>query len=336
MLAAACTSILLCTLAACTSAEDERIVSGQTMGTTYSVHITGCAELDCNSLEPRLSRQLDEINQRFSHYDEGSELSRFNAHESTDWFEASPELASIVDYALTVSRESDGAFDITLAAAVNHWGFGPKKFDSLAPNSRELATALRHSGYEKLDVNEHTPALRKSDPLLQLDLSAIAKGYAVDQLAYLLESQGVRSYLVEIGGEIRTAGTRTDGKPWHIGIQPPAGGLNIEFVVAPGDSAIATSGDYQNFYMIDERRVSHTIDPANGTPVDNRLASVSIIAPNAMQADAWATALMVMGSDAGAQFAAENDIAALFLVRNDGGIDHVTTPEFDQYLLTGP
>jgi thiamine biosynthesis lipoprotein len=196
-----------------------------------------------------------------------------------------------------------------------------------------LREVLQHSGYRKLVSRDAPHAIRKEDPLLRLDLSAIAKGYAVDQLAYLLEYRGLRNYLIEIGGEIRTAGTHSDGKPWRIGIQPPADGLDLEFVVVPGDAAVATSGDYQNFYMLAGRKVSHTIDPGSARPVENGLTSVSVIAPDAMQADALATTLMVMGPDAGLKFAEEQYIPALFFVREKGAIRTFYTAEFKNYLL---
>jgi thiamine biosynthesis lipoprotein len=156
----------------------------------------------------------------------------------------------------------------------------------------------------------------------------------VDQLAYLLDDRGIGNYLVEIGGEIRTAGLREDGKPWRIGIQPPADGLDLEFVVEPGDAAVATSGDYRNFYMLDDRRISHTIDPANALPVDNGVMSVSVIAPDAMQADALATALMVMGPEKATRFAQQHDIAMLLLARSGSDVSPVVSAAFAPYLLT--
>jgi thiamine biosynthesis lipoprotein len=309
------------------------MLTGPTMGTTYTLRGTDCGAVDCADIEQAINKRLTQLTQRLSHYDPDSELSRFNAHRGTDWLTVSDDLAGVVDYAQSISRLSDGAFDISVGPAVDAWGFGPGESVDGPPDPATIRLLQQHSGYEKLRVRLATPALRKTDPLLRLDLSAIAKGYAVDQLAYLLESSGVRNYLVEIGGELRTAGVRADGKPWRIGIQQPGGDAEIEFVVLPGDSAVATSGDYQNFYMLDERRISHTIDPATGAPVEQGLASATVVAPDAMQADALATALMVMGPEAAHRFAERHDIAALLLVRTANGLRPVMSASFEPYLL---
>jgi thiamine biosynthesis lipoprotein len=261
-------------------------------------------------------------------------LSAFNNYAGTDWFPVSAELGTVVAYALTVSELSDGAFDISIAPAIDAWGFGPTDITDMPPTAEALNSLLLHSGYTKLASRESPRAIRKDDPLVRLDLSALAKGYAVDQLAYLLEDQGIQNYLVEIGGETRTAGVRRVDTPWRIGIQPPADGLDLEFVVTPGDAAVATSGDYRNFYMQDDRRIAHTIDPSNAQPVSNGVMSVSVIAPAAMQADALTTTLMVMGAAAGVEFATEQDIAALFFERTENGSRAIMSPAFERYRAT--
>jgi thiamine biosynthesis lipoprotein len=285
-------------------------------------------------MEVQIENRLEQLSQHLSHYDPESELSAFNNYAVTDWFPVSAELGTVVEYALTVSALSNGAFDISIAPAIDAWGFGPTDIADMPPTEEVLNTVLLHSGYTKLASRESPRAIRKDDPLVRLDLSALAKGYAVDQLAYLLEDQGIHNYLVEIGGETRTAGVRRLDTPWRIGIQPPADGLDLEFVVTPGDAAVATSGDYRNFYMQDDRRISHTIDPSNAQPVANGVMSVSVIAPNAMQADALATALMVLGMVAGAEFAAAQDIAALMIVRTGHGSRAIMSPAFKRYLAT--
>ena len=322
-------------LSGCANPAAEKRLEGPTMGTTYSVQIVDCGSSNCEAIKEAIDTRLDQLTRRLSHYDPESELSMFNNYHGTDWFPVSDELGTVINYALVVSEQSHGAFDISIAPAVDAWGFGPTEAvlakQSSEPSADTLREVLQHSGYKKLESRHSPQAIRKKDPLLRLDLSAIAKGYAVDQLAYLLEDRGLQNYLIEIGGEIRAAGTRSDGTPWRIGIQPPAEGLELEFVVIPGDAAVATSGDYQNFYMLDDRRISHAINPGNARPVDNGLMSVSVIAPDAMQADALATALMVMGAEAGFEFATEHDIAALFIERTENGSRAISSPAFEHY-----
>jgi thiamine biosynthesis lipoprotein len=334
-----CASITLVILfTGCTEPPAELQLAGATMGTTWTVRVADCETANCGSLDAAFTERLQELTGRLSHYEPASELSRFNDHAGTDWFPAPTDLTTVVAYAQKVSRQTDGAFDITVAPAVNVWGFGPADTDLSStglpnPSSAQLAQALEHSGYSKLSVRESPGALRKTDPLVRLDLSALAKGYAADQLAYLIETAGSTNYMVEIGGEVRTSGFRPDAEPWRIGIQPPDASLAIEFVVTPGDAALATSGDYRNYYMLDDRRISHTIDPASGAPVTNNLASVSVIAPDTMQADALATAIMVMGAEAGMKFARGNNIAVLIIQRTPDGTHASMSPEFEPYLL---
>jgi thiamine biosynthesis lipoprotein len=328
-----CCLLIISLLAGCTETGDDLNLTGKTMGTTWSARVADCGHADCAQLEDALNERLKELTDRLSHYDAESELTRFNTQTSTDWTAVSQDLLTVVEYALSVSELSEGRFDITIAPAVDAWGFGPAPTDLTMPPAETIELALRHSGYQKLAARSAPPALRKTDPLLRLDLSALAKGYAVDQLAYLIENAGGRNYMVEIGGEVRTRGVRPDGEPWRIGIQPPDASLAIEFVVTPGDAALATSGDYRNYYMLDDRRISHTIDPTSGTPVTNNLASVSVIAPDTMQADALATAIMVMGAEAGMEFARGNNIAVLIIQRTPDGTRASMSPEFEPTLL---
>ncbi len=304
-------------------------ISGRTMGTTYTVRITGCDGGGCAArYREQLADELQRLNRIFSHYDPGSELSRFNAQADSDWFAVSPELVEVVELAAAVSRQTAGAFDITVAPAVDAWGFG-----AAAAKQPPGAAGIPAAGYAALESRRAPPALRKRNPALRIDLSAIAKGYAVDRLAYLLEADGLADYLVEIGGELRTAGVRPDGTPWRIGIEPPDSGLAVDYVVTPGNAAVASSGDYRNFYIADGKRIAHTIDPRSGIPVDNGLAAVSVIAPSAAQADALATALMVMGPAAGFGFAQQQELAAMFTTRDGARLQTRYTPAFADYLL---
>jgi thiamine biosynthesis lipoprotein len=321
----------------CQSPAPDMVMTGHTMGTEWTVRFGECPQTDCvKAYQQPVETLLESLNNRFSHYREDSELSRFNRHNSNEWFAVSAELAELVNLALKISTVSKGAFDITVAPAVNAWGFGPA--DSVtdsgkAPDADAISTAVAHSGYQKLQARLSPPALRKSDPLLKIDMSAIAKGHAVDRISYLLEGSGVSDYLVDIGGEVRTAGARPDGKSWRVGIEQPDAALPVEFIVVPGNQAVATSGDYRNYRVIENQQRSHTIDPATGEPVAHSLSSVSVIAPNTAQADALATALMVMGPERGPEYATREKLAALFIIRDPNGPRTRHTPEFASYLL---
>jgi thiamine biosynthesis lipoprotein len=308
------------------------VLEGHTMGTTWTVRIAGISAAEGARLAPLLAARLNELNRHLSHYEPESELSTFNKLQNDAWFSMSTDLATVVVEALKVSEESNGAFDITVAPAVDAWGFGPGAATGQRPDIATLEFAQLHSGYKKLQLRDDFRALRKLDPLLRLDLSAIAKGYAVDQLTYLLESRDIRNYMVEIGGEVRTAGTRPDGKGWRIGIESVNASLPIQYVIAPGDEAVATSGNYRNFYLLDGRKIAHTIDPATAMPADNGLESVSVIAPDTMQADAYATTIMVLGPDAGFAFAERLHLPAL-LIPSDTKQPARRTTEFERYLI---
>ncbi|MGI9291313.1 MAG: FAD:protein FMN transferase [Gammaproteobacteria bacterium] len=302
------------------------------MGSTYSVEVADCTQADCSQLEAALSERLEELEQLLSHYRTDSELSAFNQYSGSDWFDVSTDLATVVEYSLEVSRSSNGAFDITVAPAVDAWGFGPAEVTE-PPDDAAIARTRSLIDYQQLSARLSPPALRKTNPKVTINLSALAKGYAVDQLALLLESRSIGNYLLEIGGEVRVAGLRPDGKPWRIGIEPPDGGLDIEFIVTPGSESVATSGDYRNFYIENGERISHTISPAEAEPVKNTLASVSVITPSAMQADALATMLMVLGSDRAQAWASENKTPVLMILREENSFRSVSNDEFDAYLI---
>jgi thiamine biosynthesis lipoprotein len=321
--------------------EDGWIYEGHTMGTTFTIRAAGCLPVNCDSLTTQIDNRLTVLTQRLSHYEADSELSAFNKYPETDWFPVSDDLFAVVEFALVLSSQSNGAFDVTVAPVVNAWGFGPDASKQI-PDEAQIAQAAQLTGFEKVTTRappppgaqkDYPPALRKNDARVTLDLSAIAKGYAVDQLALLLESNGIADYLVEIGGEIRTAGTHPKGHPWRIGIESPDGNPGINFIVTPGNGAIATSGDYRNYYIADGERISHTIDPRTGRPITHKLASVSIVLPAAGEADAIATLMMVLGPEAGLELAESREIPALFFVREADKIRSFYSTAMQSYLL---
>ncbi len=294
-------------------------VQGETMGTTYMVRVEGeSLQFTEASLKTAIDERLVRINKLMSTYDPESELSRFNTSENTDWFEVSPETVVVVDKALEISKLSQGAFDPTVGKLVRLWSFGSGARVYEPPSDEVISEALKSVGWELVEVRTAPPSLKKQHANVELDLSAIAKGYGVDQVAVLLESQQVESYMVEIGGEVRAKGS-INGHPWRIGIErPEALNMNrqLESKVELDNQALATSGDYRNYFEKDGIKYSHTINPRTGKPVTHALASVSVVAEDCMTADALATTLMVLGPDQGLAFSNEQNVSAYFLSRN--------------------
>ena len=261
--------------------------------------------------------ELEQVENELSSWRPDSAVSRFNAGAANQWMPVPPALAEVVSQALALSRESAGAFDPTLAPLVNLWGFGPQPRRA-PPAAAEVEAALALVGYAGLEARLHPPALRKKSPSLAVDLSAIGKGHAVDRVAALLERQGCGNYLVDIGGEVRTLGRNPQGRSWRIGVEHPDAGRPVRVLALSGEAA-ATSGDYRNFRMDGGRRLSHTLDPRTGRPVEHGLASVTVVAASAAEADGLATLINVLGPQAGLRFARRRNLAALLLTRGAEG-----------------
>jgi len=328
--------LLVLLLAACGNPASRLYsLSGLTMGTSYHVKLVGMPDgLDRDEIADRIEDLLTEINHQMSTYDSESELSRFNRTDSTAWIEVSPGLATVVRTACHVSELTDGAFDVTVAPLVDLWGFGPEDHGDRIPSAAEISAASARIGYANIVARGSPPAIRKQIPDLHIDLSAIAKGYAVDQVTELLESLGIHDYLVEIGGELRGRGHNSAGEQWRIGVeQPSSGDREVREVIRVNGAGVATSGDYRNYFEKDGVRYSHTINPRTGRPVTHRLASVTVIGPTTMEADALATGLMVLGPEDGYRLAEREGIAASFIVRTDDGFSDRQTPEFDRYRI---
>ena len=305
-------------------------LKGSAMGTTYSVKLAAAdTDLDRERLRVDIAEQLELLERSMSTWMPDSELSLFNAAETTDWFRVSILLCAAVSDAQTISRLTGGAFDITVGPLVNLWGFGPDGLREEPPGEQQIAELMKSVGYRRLHTDCDRPALRKDLPELHVDLSAFAKGYAVDEVASLLEARAVENYLVEIGGELRLNGKNSSGKPWAIAIESPARARRaVHTIVGLNTAGLATSGDYRNFFEHDGRFYSHTIDPRTGSPVAHRAASVTVLARTAGIADAMATALLVMGPDGGMSFAENNDLSALFLLRSGEGIEERMSSRF--------
>ncbi|MDO5553091.1 MAG: FAD:protein FMN transferase [Planctomycetia bacterium] len=336
--------------------EPVRIVtlSGETMGTFWNARLL-CAESDGETvaqMRHAIETALAQVDAVMSTWREDSELSRFNQAESTEWISVSPELASVVACGLTVSQASRGAFDMTVGPVVNLWKFGPDRTElERLPTDAELSAAKERVGYEKLSVRMEPPALRKAIPDLYVDLSAIAKGYAVDCVAAVLQQSGVENFMIDVGGELRCRGHKRtpsgEPVPWSLGIEVPdlaanTNGTRVGRILETSDLSLATSGDYRNYRRVGKVQFSHLIDPRSGRPcalfetdedVEERVASVSVVAKECMEADAWATALFVLGPEEGIAVAGE-DLAVLFIVRTVAGgktsYREVVSPAFER------
>ena len=325
---------VLATLVASCSDEGQAVaLNGATMGTTWQVTVAAPpATLDRDTLERAIDAELDRINAQMSTWDDGSVLSRFNAFDGDDWFEVPPETLEVVEAAQALSALSAGAFDVTVGPLVNLWGFGADGVGRALPAEADVDAARRRIGYGKLQTRRDPPALRKTQGDLYVDLSAIAKGYAVDRLAGIAEDFGLANYLVEIGGELRTRGHNAHGEDWRIAIERPVPGERaVHRVLRISGEAVATSGDYRNFFEVDGQRYSHTIDPRTGRPVTHTLASVTVVHASALAADALATALSVLGPQDGVELAEREGIAALFVTHHGEALRETATAAFEGY-----
>ena len=291
-------------------------LNGPTMGTRYSAVLTGPTDLDLRALGAALQSAVDGVDRQMSNWQPASDVSRFNAAEPGAWVAVAADLLEVVETGLEIGRRSGGVFDIGLGQLVDAWGFGPNHSMPDDDAIATLAQGRQRSASDLLELDRRNARMRKHAPL-QIDLCGIAKGFGVDQLARCLDAHGIANYLVAIDGELRAKGHRLDGAPCHIAIERPDQALRAAAAtIALHDEAIATSGDYRHWHEHDGRRVSHTMDPRTGQPVKNELASVSVLAPNAMAADAWATALLVAGESDGPALAEANGLDALFVLRD--------------------
>jgi thiamine biosynthesis lipoprotein len=311
---------------------------GPAMGTTWSVKAVRAPSTDAAQLQAAIDERLELVNSLMSTYDAESELSRFNRFASTEPFPLSPSTLAVFSLAQDISTLTGGAFDVTAGPLIAAWGFGAAAADTPSPTRSQLAALRSRVGYQLLRLDPASGQIAKAHPEVVCDLSAIAKGYAVDQVAEALRALGYEHFLIEVGGELAARGQRPDGGPWRVAIErPDALTRSVYAVVALQDRAMATSGDYRNFHQGDGVRLSHLIDPRVGRPIGNRLASVSVVDASAARADALATALSVLGPDEAHALAEREAIAAYFILRSGKNSTEVlTTTAFEGLLLAEP
>ena len=304
---------------------------GEALGTTFSVAIVQPPEnLDTAALESDIIAALGRVDALASTWRTDSDLAILNANASIDWIVVSRELCVALEQAWAVSRASGGAFDATVGPLVNLWGFGPEGRVSQPPADADIQDAMQHIGYHKLELDCENGLVRKTDPAVYVDLSGWAKGFAVDELADILAGRGLVNFLVEVGGEMRVAGHNSEARKWAVAIEAPSTSRRAPHsIVRITDTAVATSGDYRNFFEHDGTSYSHTIDPRTGRPVLHQLAAVTVMHSSSAFADAMATALLVLGPDDGPALAEDLDLAAYFLLRGRSGIEEITTNAFE-------
>ncbi len=306
------------------------------MGTTFTIKWIPFKDrqtIHPDTIKSGIDSVLQSVNRSMSTWIDDSELSLFNRSERLDWIPVSPPLVHVFEAARRVSEMSNGAFDVTISPLVNQWGFGPDQRPQQIPSAALLDSLRPRVDYQLIGIQLDPPALRKEKAGVSADLSGVAKGFGVDRVAWYLRRQGLERYFVEIGGEVRTSGTNADSVAWRVGIVTPDSPHHIETVVEISGAAVATSGDYQNYFEEKGVRYSHTLDPRTGFPIKHRLASVTVVHDSCTLADAMATALNVLGPESGFKVASENRLAVLFITRTDEGFEIRMTKEFESFVL---
>lgn len=309
-------------------------LSGATMGTTWTVKVIDVSsDVTEQNLQTGIQSIVDLVNQRMSTYQPDSELSRFNRADQGIWFSISKDTWSVIRQGLSISRLTGGSFDMTVGPLVNLWGFGPDSSTNSSPSPDAIKEELLRVGYAAVKLSEAEPYAIMKEKNIYLDLSAIAKGFAVDQVTDYLENLGIKNYMVEIGGELRLKGYNRRGTGWRIAVESPLVDQRmIQRTLLVSDMAIATSGDYRNYFEADDVRYSHTIDPVSGYPISHNLVSVTVVTPNAAVADSLATAFNVMGAELGLELAERENIAVLFIVKGNHGFEEVHSKAFKPFL----
>ena len=308
-------------------------LAGASMGTTWHVTLVEPpGQVLPDSVQQGIETQLEAVNHSMSTYRDDSEISRFNALAPDTWFAVSPEFYSVLSTALVVGRASDGAYDVTVAPLVDLWGFGPGPAIDNPPSEDAIASLMQQVGQDSIRLDGEALSVKKLTAL-SLDFSSLAKGYAVDRVATWLAQRGINRFLVEVGGEMRMSGMSGRGDPWRVAIErPESGGRSVAAALSLSGVAVATSGDYRNYFEVDGRRYSHSIDPRTGWPVAHDLVSVTVVHPSAMLADAWATAFTVLGADRAMTVAQEQGLAVYFIRSLGEDFTHSHTAAFAAYL----
>ncbi|TMN92538.1 FAD:protein FMN transferase ApbE [Pseudoalteromonas phenolica] len=309
------------------------VIQGKTMGTTYTVKAFPINEnLIAETLKTEVDNTLIAVNQSMSPWVQNSEINQFNTLAANTFMPISDDFKSVVKESVRLGV-STTTLDVTMGPLIDLWGFGPDKRPTKTPSQSQLDEMKARIGVDKLVLTDE--GLAKTIDGLELSFSATAKGFGIDKVAELLEAKGMTNYMVEIGGELRIAGTKAQSQPWRIAIEQPdapAGQRQVHKVIEPGNNGMATSGDYRIFYEMDGETYTHLIDPATGKPVKHDLVSVTVLHPSAMTADGLATALTVMGTERAKAYAEEHNLAVYLISKSNEGLVTYSSPAFAPYL----
>lgn len=332
--------LLLFFISGCNSSQPKTTpvieLRGSTMGTTYLIKVVNDKNEDSQVVTAAISTGIDNVlktvNRQMSSWLPDSEISRFNHFGSTDWFEVSPDTATVVAEAVRIGGVTGGALDVTLSPLIDLWGFGPKNTHNRIPSDEEINSVLVGIGYQKLSVRQAPPAIKKENSGIQVQLAAVAKGFGVDKVADYLDSEGFSHYLVEIGGEVRARGKKPENKSWHIAVSTPDDSGSYQKVLVIENVSVATSGDYHNYFEKDGVRFAHILDPTTGRPITHNLASITVVHNSCMTADALATGLYVLGPEKSYELALKENIPVFMIIRESGKFVEKYTPTFSKML----
>ncbi|WOZ78853.1 FAD:protein FMN transferase ApbE [Kosakonia sacchari] len=313
------------------------VLEGKTMGTFWRVSVVDISPQQAQTLQQKIQTQLDADDHLMSTWKDDSALMRFNHSTSTAPWPVSAAMADIVTTSLRVGEKTEGAMDITVGPLVNLWGFGPDKQPIKTPSQAQIDAAKARTGLAHLTVINRAGEqfLQKDLPELFVDLSTVGEGYAADHLAKLMEQEGIARYLVSVGGALASRGMNAQGQPWRVAIQKPTDRENVaQAVVDINGHGISTSGSYRNYYELDGKRISHIIDPRSGRPIQHALVSVTVIAPTALEADAWDTGLMVLGTEQAKEVVKREGLAVFMIIKDGDGFRTWMSPQFSAFLLS--
>ncbi|MEO3991023.1 FAD:protein FMN transferase ApbE [Pseudocitrobacter cyperus] len=314
------------------------VLEGKTMGTFWRVSVVDIDKKRADELREKIQTQLDGDDQLLSTWKNDSALMRFNHSSSTDPWPVSEAMADIVTESLRIGQKTRGAMDVTVGPLVNLWGFGPDKQPVSTPTQEQIDAAKAKTGLQHLTVinNAGRQYLQKDIPALYVDLSTVGEGYAADHLARLMGQEGISRYLVSVGGALASRGMNAEGRPWRVAIQKPTDKENaVQAIVDINGHGISTSGSYRNYYELDGQRISHVIDPQTGRPISHKLVSVTVIAPTALEADAWDTGLMVLGPEKAKEVVREQGLAVYMIMKQGDSFTTWMSPQFSAFLVNG-
>jgi thiamine biosynthesis lipoprotein len=311
---------LVLLLVSCDGKEEFTSISGKTMGTTWSLRSAQATD----SIGQLIQSHLDQREALLSHWQQDSDVTRFNDSRSTDWQPVPPELIQVVELARDIASKTDGALDITLAPLIDLWGFGAAGPAKAIPTEPHIAEAKTRCGWQHLHSRLDPPALKKDLPDLRINVASVTEGFVIDELISRLQQQGLSDFILEVGGEVAALGHAPAGTPWRVGIQTPEAPPGDAFKTLPlTDLCIATSGNYRHRLASNGQSYSHLIDPRSGHPSTHPLTSVSVIHPSCALADGYATALMILGPERGRQIADKLGLRVLWITADESG--HAST-----------